>query len=124
MEIFFAGIKFNYTWVYPEAHSFVKYTKNFIALLWMGFNCLKAAGPLRLDSLLFYHSNGNGLLNIYRKIPLICSMYISPRIYAHPQIGPSNLSSLRNIKFTKNVTFMYFASAIYLPSFSVSGNFA
>ena len=72
----------------------------------------------------FYHSNGNGLLNIYRKIPLICSMYISPRIYAHPQIGPSNLSSLRNIKFTKNVTFMYFASAIYLPSFSVSGNFA
>ena len=47
-----------------------------------------------------------------------------------PNTGPSNLSSLRNIKFTKkchsfSTAFVHhFACAIYLPSFSISANFA
>ena len=48
-----------------------------------------------------------------------------PRIFSTPNIGPSNLLSLRNIKFTKKChssssVFMHFASAIDLPSFYIS----
>ena len=31
----------------------LSYIKNFMAPLWIGFNCLKAAEPLRGDSLVF-----------------------------------------------------------------------
>ena len=46
-----------------------------------------------------------------------------------PNIGPSNLSNLLDIKLTKNITLRQvfscnFASAVYLPTFSTSGNLA
>ena len=50
----------------------------------------------------------------------------SPNIRPPPPEYRPNLSSVLNIKFTKNDSsasvFMHFARAIYLPSFSTSGN--
>ena len=36
MEIFIPRIQSNYKWVYPEAHSQVKYKKNFMAIFMDG----------------------------------------------------------------------------------------
>ena len=61
----------------------------------------------------------------------ICPRYIHPHPPrpAHANIGPSNLSDLQNINFTKNVTLTQVFSCILLvqfivPSFSICGNFA
>ena len=57
-----------------------------------------------------------------------------PRIYAPPSPVPPEYRPIKFVKSTKHQVykkchssssvFMHFASAIYLPSFSISGNFA
>ena len=77
MEIFFPGTKCNYEWVYPEAHGHDKCKKNFMALFMDGVRLSQGYRAATRRQFTFYHSNGNGLLNIYRKIPLIRPSYIS-----------------------------------------------
>ena len=55
----------NGPWVYPEAHSQVKYKKNFMALFIDGVQLSQGYRATTRRQFTFYHSNGNGLLNTY-----------------------------------------------------------